>query len=411
MYGARDTLFSVNGSTCALLAAISAAVPKGGTVLIERRSHMAVYHAAYLRELDVAYVEDAGFDAEDIDAGKSIDAVVITSPTYEGCMKDVSGWAEYAHANGAVLIVDEAHGAHLGFHPYFPESAARCGADLVVQSTHKTLPAMTQTALLHNVTGRVPTGKLHFFMDIYETSSPSYVLMASITSSLRLVRERGDEFFAAYAERLRKVRRELCSLKHFRLAGGEDAVLGFDNELPPHKAGTVMDPGKLVLVPRHFRKISERYGAAWLYDELRDGYHLQMEMRTDTYCLAMTSIADSDEGFGRLVAAMREIDERVENDSQRRDCGKQKDIGHREEIVKVSVVRTEKEGCMKIFAALDAPSETINLADAAGRICADFVILYPPDVPLIVPGEVYTEEKADEILGWIERGFSVMGAG
>ena len=533
MYGAKETLFSVNGSTCALLAAISAAVPRGGTILIERACHMAVYHAAYLRELRVLYVEEVcSGEAGD---GICFDAIVITSPTYEGVVKDVRAWAAFAHAHNALLIVDEAHGAHLGFHPYFPESAVRCGADVVVQSTHKTLPAMTQTALLHNASGRVSSRRLHFFMDIYETSSPSYVLMASITSALRLVREQGAELFEAYARRLQKVRRELCSLRHFRLAGGEDAVIGPEDGMLPYPVGTRMDPGKLVLVPvrgttelpnavgaqmglgktvsvpgkgasrkmvdvaeaqmdcrqasvsgtkknretvddfadcvraaerqldlsrREFEdsridleKYSPRddadellgraaecaedsYGAEWLYGVLRDEYHLQMEMRTGEYCLAMTSFADTDEGFGRLVTAMREIDEQVEReksaararversglsgaqpeetDDARADFGVYGEVqegmfGCKKASGRVPVVLSEVAQVMKISDALDAECETVALERAAGRVCADFVILYPPDVPLIVPGEIYTAEKVSEIRVWMEKGFSVMG--
>lgn len=508
MYGAQETLFSVNGSTCALLAAISAAVPRGGTILIERACHMAVYHAAYLRELRVLYVEDVcSGRAED---NIRCDAIVITSPTYEGCVKDVRAWAAFAHAHNATLIVDEAHGAHLGFHPYFPESAVRCGADVVVQSTHKTLPAMTQTALLHNVSGRVSSRRLHFFMDIYETSSPSYVLMASITSALRMVREQGAELFEAYAQRLQMVRRELCDLRHFRLAGGENAVIGPEDGMLPYPVGTQMDPGKLVLVQVRdttemrnavgaqtglgkmasvpekgagrkkadaveaqadcrqvpvsgtkksyetvddfadceraavrqsdvskreiedsridLEKYSSRdneevllgqgseleediYGAEWLYGVLRDEYHLQMEMRTEEYCLAMTSFADTDEGFGRLVTAMREIDERVEREkSETRVRAERPGLrGSKEVSGRVPVVLSEVAQVMKISDALDAECETVALERAAGRVCADFVILYPPDVPLIVPGEIYTAEKVSEIREWIKRGFSVMG--
>ena len=492
MYGAQETLFSVNGSTCALLAAISAAVPRGGTILIERACHMAVYHAAYLRELRVLYVEEVcpeaaedgrfegrcmGEDASESllevagearDTGMCFDAIVITSPTYEGVVKDVRAWAVFAHAHNATLIVDEAHGAHLGFHPYFPESAVRCGADVVVQSTHKTLPAMTQTALLHNVSGRVSSRRLHFFMDIYETSSPSYVLMASITSALRMVREQGAELFEAYARRLQRVRRELCSLKYFRLAGGEDAVIGPEDGMLPYPVGTRMDPGKLVLVRVRQSDVSKReiedsridlekyssrddadellgraaecaedsYGAEWLYGVLRDEYHLQMEMRTEEYCLAMTSFADTGEGFGRLVTAMREIDERVEceksetraqaerpglrgtrseeTDDARADFGVYGEVqegmfGCKKASGRVPVVRAETAQVMKISDALDEDCEMVALERAVGRVCADFVILYPPDVPLIVPGEIYTEEKVSEIREWMERGFSVMG--
>ena len=180
----------------------------------------------------------------------------------------------------------------------------------------------------------------------------------------------------------------------------------------------------------------DSYGAEWLYGVLRDEYHLQMEMRTEEYCLAMTSFADTGEGFGRLVTAMREIDERVEceksetraqaerpglrgtrseeTDDARADFGVDGEIqegmlGRKEDSGRVPVVLSEVAQVMKISDALDAECETVALERAAGRVCADFVILYPPDVPLIVPGEIYTEEKVSEIRVWMEKGFSVMG--
>ncbi len=461
-YGAQETIFSVNGSTCGMLAAISAAVPEGGRILIERTSHMSVYHAAYLRKLHVSYIkegvcappkeedrntEDEARGAEipaegasngsnpdpenrrirtesaadkELDASdEKIDAVVITSPGYEGCVRDITAWAAFAHRRGACLIVDGAHGAHLGIHTYFPESAVRQGADIVVMSTHKTLPAMTQTALIHNVTGRVSSKRLHFFMDIYETSSPSYVLMASITGALHFLYDQGEEAFSIYADRLRKIRRELSKLKNFALAGGENAVLLTDDELPPFSAGTRMDPGKLVIFTSD--------GNA-LYDVLRERYHLQMEMRAPGYVLAMTSPADTEEGFERLAVALRELDSEdhwaapksgsvgtksgsaskavsISESRVSEKCESAEDMG--------PAVAAGRQGMpvqkLRICEAVDAPCEVLPLREAEDRISGDFVILYPPDAPLIVPGELITKEVIEGIEMWIDRGYSVMG--
>ena len=155
----------------------------------------------------------------------------------------------------------------------------------------------------------------------------------------------------------------------------------------------------------------DSYGAEWLYGVLRDEYHLQMEMRTGEYCLAMTSFADTDEGFGRLVTAMSEIDERVEREMSAARARVERSglSGSKEVSGRVPVVLSEVAQVMKISDALDAECETVALERAVGRVCADFVILYPPDVPLIVPGEIYTKEKVSEIREWMEKGFSVMG--
>ena len=281
--GAAETWFSVNGSTCAILAAISAAVPRNGVMLIERGCHISVYHAAGLRGLKLRYipegmaVPDCQYHPEGMTASElrykpegmpapelqyshcgpesgseghtvpsvkraeseKISAVVITSPAYTGEVRDVRSWAEYAHALGAVLIVDEAHGAHFSKHPWFPGSAVSRGADLVVQSLHKTLPALTQTALLHRVTERVSGEALSHFLDVYETSSPSYLLLASMTRCIHGMAERREDYFEPYVRLLKKLRSELSGLRHMRLAGSEDEI-----------AAGLYDPGKLFIQVR-----------------------------------------------------------------------------------------------------------------------------------------------------------------
>ena len=397
LYGTEETFFSVNGSTGALLAAISASVPRGGRMLIERGCHMAVYHAAYLRDAGVSFLNES--------EPEQADALVVTSPTYEGCMKDIPALRDLADRLGAVLIVDEAHGAHLPFAEKFgfPASAIRGGADLVIESVHKTMPAMTQTALLHNVTGRIENETLARFLDIYETSSPSYVLLSSITHMLHMMEDRGDVIMGAYAERIRNVRVFLGrSLHNLSLAGGEAGILVSDAELPPYKAGTLLDPGKLVIK-------AGRMGGERLFELLRDSYGLECEMRAPSYVLAMTSPADTDEGLMRLVTALREIDDHY--DFFAGAAAEPWDVG-RPSAVYPPAVDPETGGeaePVRLADACDGPKEKVLLSEAAGRVAAGFVILYPPDVPAAVPGELYTREKVFHILRWINCGYDVIG--
>ena len=193
LYGTKRSFFSVNGSTAGLLAAISASVKKGGRILTARNCHKAVYHAIYLRDLVPTYIypqsdSDLGINGaisvsrveRYLEENPKIEAVLITSPTYDGVVSDVRQIAEAAHKHGIPLIVDEAHGAHFRFSDYFPVSATDLGADVVIQSFHKTLPAMTQTAVLHLCSERVSEKLIRRFLGIYETSSPSYILMSSL---------------------------------------------------------------------------------------------------------------------------------------------------------------------------------------------------------------------------------------
>ncbi|MDE5893243.1 MAG: aminotransferase class I/II-fold pyridoxal phosphate-dependent enzyme, partial [Acetatifactor sp.] len=180
VYGAEETFYLVNGSTCGILSAISAAVPMGGRLLIARNCHKSVYHGAYLRRLRLSYlypalVPEAGICEaispqqvqEALEREPDINGVLIVSPTYEGRIAEVEEIARIVHSHGIPLIVDEAHGAHLGFHPAFAKGSSRAGADLVVASVHKTLPAMTQTALLHVNGSLVDRRLVRRFLQIY----------------------------------------------------------------------------------------------------------------------------------------------------------------------------------------------------------------------------------------------------
>ena len=399
LYGVRETYFLVGGSTLGILAAVSGAVPAGGRILIERACHISVYHAAQLRRLNISYIEDPWNPPARAMAG--IGAVVLTSPTYEGAVRPVAAWAAYARQMGAILIVDEAHGAHLPFHPYFPSSAAANGADLVVQSLHKTLPALTQTALLHNVSGRVGGRKIQAFLDIYETSSPSYLLLASITATLHALsptdadgREQAAEgLMDGYVRRLKRLRARLGRLSHYALFGGE-AAKARDGEFPGIPGGTRLDPGKLVILCRG------SLDGPGLYRSLRERFRLQPEMCGPDYVLCMTSAADTEEGCGRLAEALEALE-----------------AGEAAE----TAAPKEKEGsgvwpcgslppaACPVCEAAEAAAEEVPLRDAAGRVSAGYVLLYPPDAPLLVPGEVFTEEKIREICGFRERGLSVIG--
>jgi len=385
-YGTRATLFSVNGTTASNLAAISAAVPFGGRLLMAGNCHRSVAHAAELLHLETELIcpeelapdvpgpvtpeaveaafvraerraadqrdaerggaagaapglaERRAADQRDAERGDAagdgarpvFDAVIITSPTYEGVISDTAAIAEIVHAHGSILIVDEAHGAHLSLHPALPNSAVwpegrpvsfeagedipdmislpepirtsgamsapqsdRRRPDLVTQSLHKTLPSLTQTSLLHNVTGRVPTEALMKWLDIYETSSPSYILMASITSCLHRLMERGTALFDDYVNDLATCRKTLGGMKHLGLLA------------PPGKGGQacLYDPSKIVILTGGTPISGEE-----LADRLRRDYHLVFEKSMPQYALAMTSVSDSKEGFERLVGALTEID-------------------------------------------------------------------------------------------------------
>lgn len=396
MYGAEESFYLINGSTCGVLAAISAAVPKGGRILMTRGAHKSAYHAAYLRNLTVSYLYPEMMEEYDIyDAvtpeqiAEALrqepvpDAVFLVSPTYEGRIADIETIAKLAHSKGIPLIVDEAHGAHLGLAEGFAKNSCQCGADMVIHSVHKTLPALTQSALLHVNGNRIDRERLRRFLHIYQSSSPSYVLMAGIDNALQQVREQGDYLFARLQVNYLRMLTELSECKNLRF-------LPLDAR---------QDIGKLVILSKKAGLSGQQ-----IYDILLEKYHLQLEMAAADHCLAMFTIGDSDEAYTRMTDALLAIDRDITAGKwQRQQKAEQKD--HRE----VSLYQMRPKACQSLAEAWDAEKEEIPLAQAAGRIAGDFVNLYPPGIPVLVPGEQVEEIHCRKLAEYSAEGLNVQG--
>lgn len=405
--GAEESFYLVNGSTGGILSAVSAALPPGGHILMSRNCHKSVYHAAYLRNLKISYLYPKVLEEFDIfeavtpeqvraalEREPDIGAVLVVSPTYEGRIADIRGIAREAHYKGIPLIVDEAHGAHLGFNSEFHENSCRGGADIVIQSTHKTLPALTQTALLHVCGSRVDRSLLKRFLHIYQSSSPSYLLMASIDSALQYAEENGkiafSEFKRQYGEMLEK-------LSHCRR-------LRFPPPDPERQ-----DIGKLVISVKN-TTITGRQ----LYDILLKKYHLQTEMATESYVLAMFTVGDSREGYYRMTEALLEIDSRIDDEMERQGLqyplpGRDSGMGYGFKESGAHDIEHGAADTVPLSAAWDSEKEIVPLEESMGRYVGEFVNLYPPGVPLLVPGEKITEEMLQRMQDWIKQGLTIQG--
>lgn len=370
LWGAKKSHFLVNGSSSGILAALSALLPVGGAVAMDRSAHKSAYHGLELRHLTPRYLSRP-IDPETgvlgslspdelervLSAYPAVGAVFVTSPTYEGVVSDISALSEIAHSHGALLIVDEAHGAHLGFSSAFPRSSVTEGADVVIQSLHKTLPTFTQSAILHICSDAVDRKKIAKFLSYYQTTSPSYLLMAGMDACVSLLREKGDELFAAYRQRLCRFRRQMAGLAHIRLLDGDSPVMwGFD-------------PGKLYFSLHGTSLTGEAFGQI-----LREEYAIEPEMTTADGCLCMTSIADTDEGFDRLAKAVLAIDARLAETP----------TAPRPAVTDLPIL--PEMVCTPAEAA-EYKCETVPFSESVGRIAGEFVWAYPPDIPLLVPGE------------------------
>lgn len=402
VYHAEETHFLVNGSTAGILSAILGSTRRGDQILVARNCHKSVYHAIEMQELKPVYLYP-GFDpeaqlnteisAEDVRAAlkrhPGVRAVVIVSPTYDGIVSDVESIAEAVHVHDIPLIVDEAHGAHFGFHPYFPENANQKGADLVIHSLHKTLPALTQTALLHMNGERANRRRVRKYLHMLQTSSPSYVLMASADACIHLLREETEQVFEPYVRCLKETREKLCGLKKLRLAKVEG-----------------MDPSKLVISVKD-AGISSRE----LYDRLLQDWHLQPEMRAGTYVLLMTTLGDTPEGMERLVRALCAID--AEAEGAKGEKSRLEEAGLSTEMQPGKFPRQEQ-----VFSSAEAEAlqgsepehiASVSWEESPGEVSLEYAYLYPPGCPVIVPGEKVSQEAADMLQWYQAQGFSVEG--
>ena len=421
LYGADRSYYLVNGSTCGLLAAICAAARRGDKVLAARNCHKAVYHAISMQGLSAEFLYPAitrGDLQGQITAAQveealtkhpDIAVVILTSPTYEGIVSDVAAIAACCHAHGAALIVDEAHGAHFGFGAGFPENAVRLGADAVIMSLHKTLPSFTQTALLHCNGTRIDPGRVARYLGVYETSSPSYLFMAGMDACIDLVQQ-GAELFAEYRRRLDAFYRDTADLAQLHVMRREDLC---------KEEAYDWDDSKLIIY-------AGAMGGEALHQQLLGHYHLQMEMVSADYVLGMTSLMDTDEGMRRLVTALHEIDEKNgrlvtalhETDEKNGRlnaalCETNEKNGRLNAAEAGFTARMYRKNPrrMQIYQALDLPYREVPLDEAVGKMAADYVYLYPPGIPLIVPGEVITEEFIRHIRECRERKLNVEGQG
>ena len=392
LYGAEESFYLINGSTCGILSAISAALPEGGHILMARNCHKSAYHGVYLRNLTVSYLYPSVMEEYDISDAitpaqveealnkePDIDAVLLVSPTYEGRIADVEQIARIVHKRGIPLIVDEAHGAHLGWSEEFGANSCQAGADLVIHSVHKTLPAMTQTALLHVNGDRIDRDRLRRFLHIYQSSSPSYVLMASIDNALHVMEKDGHRLFCFFAKMYYQMMHKLSGCRHLEV-------------LAPKKGK--QDIGKLVISAKKYGLSGQR-----LYDILLEDYHLQTEMATESICLAMFTVGDGEDAYERMTKALLEIDEKMAAGLIQPDFSARK---HPYSVL-------DARDSIPLSRAWDMPGELVPLKEAVNRYVGEFIHLYPPGIPLLAPGERMTEEKYRQIQGYLEQRLKVQG--
>jgi possible arginine decarboxylase len=387
-YGCSDCFYLVNGSSSGLQAGIFTLLEEGDEVVVARNCHRSVFYALSLRKAKIHFLLPEFW--EDFSCFGSVSlkeverllrefpkskALIFTSPSYEGVVSDVEGIAKLCHENGLFLLVDEAHGAH--FSPKrgtsFPESAISLGADLVVQSPHKTLCSLTQSAWILGNGQRYSREKLSFYLSVFQTTSPSYPLMLSLEKATTLLEREGEDLFSHWKEVMIGFQEKARTLSYFSFLWEKE------------EACFAMDFTKIFLRARGIPKLRLGKDLAKL---LREDYGIESEMHSGENLLLMTGPFISEEELDRLFIALKDIERRF---------GEEKGKPLRSKLLSSALYQISiADNTLQILEGLKE-GEELNLRDGEGRICLEYLSLYPPGIPLIFPGEKLTAEKIQGI--------------
>lgn len=390
VFGSIATYYSVNGSTGSIYIALSTITNPGDKVLIQRDSHKAVYNSIILNRLKPVYIYAnynekynilTGLDPKNLDKilkeDKEIKVVVITYPNYYGVCSDLEEIAKIVHKHNRILMVDEAHGSHMSFSNRLPKSALECGGDIVIQSTHKTLPSFTQTSMIHVGSHRINLDKLRDRYQLYTTTSPSYLFIASCEiASAYMDTEEGKTRLEYNIDKSRETIDRLNKI---------EGVFVFTED---KKDNTIYAKDNT----RILFKIKGMTGSS-IGEKLYSKYNINLEMTDYYYGLALTSLMNEEEDYEILIDAIKEIAK----------SSTEKDI----DPINIKIPRAKI--AMPIYDAYYREKKQIDLKDSIGKISGTSIIPYPPGVPLIVAGEIITRQLYDYIVLLMENNIEIVG--
>ncbi|MGI6225966.1 MAG: aminotransferase class I/II-fold pyridoxal phosphate-dependent enzyme [Peptococcales bacterium] len=365
LYNAQASYFLVNGTSVGIQAAIMA-LAYNSPIFVPRNVHKSIYNGLILANaepiyLPVTYDETLGcplgIEPEDLELWikkyPQCKTIILTHPTYQGISYKFQEVISVAHANNLQIIVDEAHGSHLAFHPDLPLAALSLGAHIVIQSWHKTLPVLTQASVLHighNYSGPSITQ----FLNMLQTTSPSYLLLASLDACQAFLAEYKIEQIAETINNIESLKKKVASLRNLSIYS--------------QKNNCQFDPYKICLT-------SNKTSGYHLAELLQKRYDIYIELAEERYCLILLGIINSQDFIQKLLRVLIDIDKSLE-ELPVFSFTKEKNP----QIIPKTVVRLQE--------AFFRPKEKLDIDKALGKVAGDFLIKYPPGVPLLVPGEI-----------------------
>jgi arginine decarboxylase len=381
-YGADASYISIHGTSGAIQAMILSVVGEGDKIIIPRNVHKSVTAGVILSgatpvymqpEIDKAVGIAHGVSPETVEetlkANPDAKALLIINPTYYGVATDIKKIADIVHSYGIPLIVDEAHGPHLSFNDKLPASAMDSGADICAQSTHKIIGAMTQASFLHVRRGRVDVARVQQMMNLLQTTSPSYPLMASLDVARMQIATKGKELLDGAIELAEYARAEINKIP---------GLYCFGHEILGHPGAVAFDPTKITVTAKGLGLTGYE-----LDQILANEYHIQMELSDLYNILAVGSFGDTKEKMDKFIEALKKISE--------------ENYGTRPVRTNVLDVPGIPERAITPRQAFNGKKVSVPLSESIGKVSGEFLLAYPPGIPIVCPGEVINQEVIDYI--------------
>lgn len=392
-FGADWSFFLVGGSTAGNLATAFSIVKPGDQILVQRNSHKSIFHGLMLAGAIPVYMSPELHEESGIPLGISphvvkegltrfpeVKAVWITSPNYYGIGMDIREIAKITREKGIPLLVDEAHGAHFGQVPDLPPSALQCGADLVVQSTHKMLSSMTMSSMLHGKGRLISRERISLYLSILQSSSPSYPLMASLDLARRYLYKGGRKEIAQGIHLLQNKKDELQR----RLKNSMIFIL-------PGNSQFLQDPFKWV--------VSTTKGQLTGYELLDylESRGCVAEMADTRQVVLALSPGIRENEIDQFIKVVLKLDQELSS------------IDNKKQQEWAPMPEQWVQPVLSLREALDSSRIQVPIKECAGRICGEMIIPYPPGVPFILPGEIIKKEQIQRLLFMKERGIVFQG--
>lgn len=394
-FGADHTFFSVQGTSGAIMTMVMSVCGPGDKILVPRNVHKSVMSAIIFSGAKPIFIHPEIDPILGISHGMTIASVtraleehpdakglLVINPTYFGFAADLKQLVEIAHSHGVPVLVDEAHGVHIHFHEDLPMSAMQAGADMAATSVHKLGGSLTQSSILNVREGLVNVKHVQAVISMLTTTSTSYILLASLDAARKQLATEGKGLLDATIHLAQRVRKQVNEIPYLYCPGEER--LGTD-------AAFDLDPTKLIISVKDLG-ITGHDAELWL----REKYNIEVEMSDLYNILCLITLGDSDEEANLLVHALQDLSDTCKHQAEE---GTEINV----EIPDIPVLALSPRD------AFYSEAEIVPFEEAAGRIIAEFVMVYPPGIPIFTPGEIITAENLEYIRKNLEAGLPVQG--